>query len=118
RRIDLAIAAARTCLRVDRHAGIPDARDLRDHVVLDHDVHRAARRRARAVDQGRAANDEAAEWALALTTRRRDARVAAARLDRLGREWLLRRRLAGPLLRLQGRSANEEEDRRDAEEQG
>jgi hypothetical protein len=89
---------------------------LRDLVVLDHDVHGSARRCARSVDQDSAANDEAAEWAVAFTTWWRDARVAASDLDRLRRERRLWRCGARPLLSADG--AGEEEERRDTKEGG
>jgi len=56
---------------VDRQLGVADADDLGDAVALDHHVHRTAGRRAVAVDQVDAADDEPLEGTLALATRRR-----------------------------------------------
>ena len=72
--VDLLGALRRPAAFVDRHAGEADADDVGDAVVLDHDVHRPARRRAGAVDDGDAANHQAIERAFAvagLAVRRR-----------------------------------------------
>ena len=65
-RVDLPRRALRAAPFVDRDAGIPHAPDLRDPVPLDHDVDRPDGRRARPVDQRRAADDQPLERSLAL----------------------------------------------------
>ena len=44
---------------IDRHAGVPDAADSNDAVLLDHDVDWPGRGGARSIDQGRVAQDQA-----------------------------------------------------------
>ena len=51
----------RPALFFDRNTGKADALDLRDAVVLDHDVHRADSGGARAVDQSDGSQDETVE---------------------------------------------------------
>ncbi len=57
-------------LGIDRHARKAHAADRRDPVALDHDVDRAARRRAGAVDEADSAQDQALERPFTLGPRR------------------------------------------------
>ena len=90
--VDLPGGAARTRVGADGQVGIPDRAHLDDPVARDHDVHRALRRGAGAVDHRHAAEDQPLEGALALAggairgrpdglrrARRRRARRASAR---------------------------------------
>ena len=65
-RVDLVVAGGRAPRCVNGKAGVAYARDPRDAVALDDDVDGAAGRGARAVDDDRAADDEAVEGAVAL----------------------------------------------------
>ena len=65
RGVDLAVEVARLAVGSNRKAGRSGAADALDPVAGDDDVDRASGRRSGAVDQGRAANDEATERPLA-----------------------------------------------------
>src|SRR5690606_9809811 len=67
-RIDLTGRFLRTTPVLDRQPRCADAADLGDPVVLDHDVGRTPRRRARAIDDGDATYDEPLVRSVALGT--------------------------------------------------